>query len=58
MRSGASSMSTSTPVARSNALILRPSLPMILPFTSQKESETASDMVSAFDRVGRGGELR
>ena len=45
--SGVSSMMTSTPVASSNARMLRPSRPMMRPFISSLGSETAETVVSA-----------
>ena len=45
--SGVSSMMTSTPVASSNARMLRPSRPMMRPFISSFGSDTAETVVSA-----------
>ena len=45
--SGVSSMMTSTPVASSNARMLRPSRPMMRPFISSFGSATADTVVSA-----------
>ncbi len=45
--SGVSSMMTSTPVASSNARMLRPSRPMIRPFISSLGSDTAETVDSA-----------
>ena len=53
---GVSSMSTSTPEARSKARMLRPSLPMILPLISSLGMETVVVVTSEVVTVGEAEE--